>query len=344
MKNRMLLLTVFTFVSFHAFAQKSLSRLINQSYKAIDKGQYEKAFLLYDQAFEIDSTDYRIYLSRGIANLFRSKPQLAVDELLKSAACGCDDPLIAYYLGLAYYDLEDYENAVLHLKAAQESDPADLDFNVDLADAYLEQGSDSCLYFFDKALAKKPRFSYAYRRKGDFFYNQDLYQECLPFYSQAIRFNKKDTHSYYCRSYAKYRLSDYRGAEQDIMKAIDAKEGNAEKYFYLGIYRYSDDNYTGAKQAFESAIALDSTDWESLYYLAQIQYEEDHYEEALTRINQSISLQKDDPDLFLLRGYIIYEMDDSEGACTDWLIAGGLGSDEARKLAVDYCGETMAER
>lgn len=342
MKNRMFLLMIVLAASFDAFAQKELSRLINQSYKALNKSQFELASSLSEKAIQIDSTDYRAHLFRGIMNIIRSEPQLAVNDLLKAAACENDDALVPYYLGLAYYNLEDYKTAAIYLKIAEESDYEDIDFIVDLADAYLKQGNDSCLYYFDKALAEKPKYAYAYRRKGDFYYHQGRYEECLLYYSQAIRFNKKDTDSYYSRSYAKYRLSDYQGAERDVLKAIETSEGDAEKYYFLGIYNYWDDDYPAAKQALEKSIAFDTAIWESLYYLAHIQYEENEHDKALSNINKAIGFKKDDPDLFILRGYIQYELSNPGEACLDWMIAGGLGSEEARELAVDNCGEKMA--
>lgn len=344
MKNRMLLFIVLTTISFSVFAQKDLDRLINESRKAINKGHYEKGLSLCDAAYQIDSTDYRIYLYRGIAYYSRSEAKLALEELFKAKAYINFKPCIAYYTGLAYYELQDYNNAILYLRTLQESNPEYLDFNIDLADAYLEQGSDSCLYYFDKVLSKKPKYAYAYQRKGDFYLFQDRFQECLLYYSQAIRFNKRDTHSYYLRSYAKYMLADYQGAERDVQKVYETGKPDTENYLYLGIYRYWTDNSVEAKLAFTKSIALDSTNWESLYYLAEIQYYEDEYDEALSNINKAIKLKKDDSDLFVLRGNINFEISDPGIACADWMIAGGMGSEEARDLIEVYCEEDLAEQ
>lgn len=337
MKSKTILLIVLMTVSFNGYPQKELNRLMNQSHKAVFKGDYEKVFDLCDKALAIDSMEPRIYYYRGIAYYFNSEPESAVIELFKADTCGCDDPVVDYYLGMAYYDLKDYRKAATYLRSAQEFYTKDMDLLTDLANAYLELGHDSCLYYFDLALAKKSRFSSAYRGKGDFFYEQERYKESIHYYNQAIRFDRRDADSYYLRSYTRYRLADYQGAEEDILKSIELDGGDADKYHYLGIYRYGGRNYPAAKDAFEKSIAINISGWESMFYLAHIQYEEGSYTEALDVINKAIRYNKNNAGLFLLRGYIKYELSDPGDACMDWTIAGGMGSEKARELVVDAC-------
>jgi tetratricopeptide (TPR) repeat protein len=339
MKKKIVLFVFLASFISNAYGQKEFKSLMKQAHKALNNGQYTQTIKLSKRMRRVDDSDFRSYYYEGLAKFFLSDYEQAITSLHKAISCvECiAESRIPYYMGLSFYNLGEYDSSISYFKWAIALNPKDVDYYVDLADSFYELDSDSCLYYYDIAITSKPKYGYPYLMKAKYFYFNDKFQESLPYFNKAIKLTKEANDAIYLRSFAKYMIDDHNGAIADIKKAISQDPDDVEKYYYLSEYYMDIDDYSNAIPVLKSALVIDPGHAEALLNMAFSLYRIDHYPEALRHINKAIAANPDNKNIYRIRGHILYDMADEEGACMDWAVAAGKGSEDARELVVDYC-------
>jgi tetratricopeptide (TPR) repeat protein len=345
MKKKIVLFVFLASFISNAYGQKEFKSLMKQAHKALNNGQYAQTIKLSKKMMLVNDSDSRSYYYEGLANFFLSDYEQTIISLHKAISCAecIAESRIPYYMGLSFYNLGKYDSSISYFKWAIALNPKDVDYYVDLADSFYELDSDSCLYYYDMAITRKPRYGYPYYMKAKYFYSNDKFQESLPYFNKAIKLIKEANDIIYLRSFAKYMIDDHNGAIADIKKAISQDPDDVEKYYYLGEYYMDIDDYSNAIQVLKSALVIDPGHAEALFSMAYSLYRIDHYPEALSHINQAIAANPDNGNIYRIKGYILYDMADEEGACMDWAVAAGKGLKDARELVADHCGKYLAE-
>jgi tetratricopeptide (TPR) repeat protein len=74
----------------------------------------------FDRALRLTPNDPEVYLAYGVALLLQDKPKEAITALEKSDELRAGDANVHYNLGLAYFDLDNYDKSLEHAKKAYE--------------------------------------------------------------------------------------------------------------------------------------------------------------------------------------------------------------------------------
>ena len=130
------------------------------------------------------------------------------------------DPIGYWLRGLAYWHLNQNDNAIYDLNEA-------IDLNPNFPAAYCSRGKAYCdLGRYDKAISDynqairlKPDFAEAYSNRGNTYYALKQYEKAVKDYSEAMRLQPDDARAYEGRANAYDKLGESSKGEQDRKKA-----------------------------------------------------------------------------------------------------------------------------
>jgi len=188
-------------------------------------GQLEKAEAVYNILAEINPAEaktyhrqsYRIYDVGG-------KNELAITPAKKIIDLEPKNEMNHYYLGLTYFKLQRYDEAV----------------------AAFQQG-----------LAIKPDFSHAWFQIGSSQFNQKKYKEAAAAYKKYTEFAPEDPSGWLSIGVCYMQLKDFESALDPLKKCVELKPDNAVAWYNLAIvYINLKDNYS-AKEVYNRLVTLD---------------------------------------------------------------------------------------
>lgn len=127
-----------------------------------------------------------IFLEQGIKDFKAESYEEAVSSLQKARENDPKSSIAAYYLGLAYKALQDYEDAVIHLKDAVNMEPDVKDARLEFAEAYyLLDMNEESLQQLEVAEKEDVKPAYAAFLKGLVLSKLDKDKEAIDAYDKA---------------------------------------------------------------------------------------------------------------------------------------------------------------
>ncbi|MBR2214977.1 MAG: tetratricopeptide repeat protein [Selenomonadaceae bacterium] len=109
---------------------------------------------------------------------------------------------------------------------------------------------------FTEALAKSPRYAYAYHNRGIAYGKLKDYRLAVKDFSEAINLDDAYATAYGGRGFAYYGLKDYVNAARDFGRAISLDPSYAEAYYGRGNVYMSMGHYEEALRDYEKALSL----------------------------------------------------------------------------------------
>ena len=188
-------------------------------------GQLEKAEAVYNILAEISPAEaktyhrqsYRIYDVAG-------KNESAITPAKKVIDLEPKNEMNHYYLGLTYFKLQRYDEAI----------------------AAFQQG-----------LAVKPDFAHAWFQIGSAYFNQKKFKEASAAYKKYAEFTPTDPSGWLSIGVCYMQLKDHESALEPLKKCVELKADNAVAWYNLAIvYINLKDNYS-AKEVYNRLVSLD---------------------------------------------------------------------------------------
>lgn len=293
--NRMMAVcaAAFLFAMTGCGASKEEKQQLSSAFKQLEQAQYEEALEKFEKLKKAEDLKMDVY--RGI--------------------------------GIAQFELRDYDAAVKALKTALSSSDGyvgekEIDIAMYLADAYgKNQMADKALEVYDDIIGVDKDYEAAYLKKGELLLDSQNTEDAVKTFDKLINLHKKEASMYiriyelmeekgfgeegkkyledgqiYCGSDAdgKYMLgqiSYYQGNEQDALKYLDqaAKDGKDDAYTFLGrIYEEAGEYDTAA--SFYSKYLDKHADSDSTYSkLSVCMLKQEKYEVALDYIQKGLT-------------------------------------------------------
>lgn len=109
---------------------------------------------------------------------------------------------------------------------------------------------------FSEAIAKNPRYAYAYHNRGTAYGRMQNYSQAAQDFSQAIALKSDYATAYGGRGFANYGLDRYEQAAADFSRAIALNSAYAEAYEGRGNVYMSMGHYDEALRDYKKALAL----------------------------------------------------------------------------------------
>lgn len=160
------------------------------------------------------------------------------------------------------------------------------------------------LVYFDKAIARNPKYDIAYYNRGRSRAQLGRYADAIADYNTALKFNPRDANAYYNMAFAKTQLKDYSGAVADYEASLKINPNDADTYNNIG----------NIKAEFLK-----------------------DFSGSIKMYDQAISLRPQNALAYANRGNSKIMLKDRYGACEDWQNAARMGYEQVLGLLQNYC-------
>jgi tetratricopeptide (TPR) repeat protein len=225
-----------------------------------------------------------------------------------------------FYRGIAKYNLEDYDAAILDFTKIIFFEPD--------ADSYYNRGNckynlqdyEGALFDYEKAVALDPDLIGAYFNLGNAKFTLEDYKGAVEAFSKVVRFFPNDynsysqralaymelknyklafkdfgacilirpnSQSYYNRGFALLEINYYKEAKDDFLKAIAKNPNNTPAYFYLGVSHFLLGEFEQSIKSLSVATTKDKMDYDAHFGLAMAYYYTEDFENAKTRFKKA---------------------------------------------------------
>lgn len=283
--------------------------------------KYTEAITYLEKAKALWPTESKIYLELGYANDKLANKTVAIANYNKCISLKDDYALAYKYLGIIYYDDEDYKKALENLesfikyepdtkdddvyyrKAVSENDqdktddalisinkanelnPNNVKFLNELGYTYYAlKKADEALNYYDQALAIDAKSQIALNGRGNVYrkLKKDP-AEAIKLYAKTLEVNSDNTNASYWTGWCYNDLEKYADAIPFLKKVIELDNQYVSAYTELGYSDYSLKNYDDALTNFKKALTIDKTEL-SLYYSGLCYIKKNQKSEALKMI------------------------------------------------------------
>lgn len=223
-----------------AFDEEVLFAKYDEASKFFNNGEFQKAIAEYQM---VQPPTFESLA--GIAACYKSMEQekMAIDYYKKALALKQDSE-VAYYLGVLYYDIEDWGNSRLYLKKSIAINPQNQRAK-DLLGSVIEQNNikilddainlyekndyAKALSLFNKILADDSKNAYAYYYKALINDANKKYQLAINDYKKAIQYDQTIIIVYYLMALDYDSLAQYKNALMNYKKYV-SKTAETNEY------------------------------------------------------------------------------------------------------------------
>lgn len=239
-----------------------------------------------NQALEIDNKHLDALFYRGIAKYNLEDYDAAILDFTKIIFYEPDAD--SYYnRGNCKFNLEDYQGALLDYKKALELDP-------DLIGAYFNLGNTKfniedykgAVTSYSKMIRFFPNDYKSYSQRALAYMKLKEYKKAFSDFGACILI-RPNSQSYYNRGFALLEINYYKEAKGDFLKAIERNPNNTPAYFYLGVTHFLLGDFDQSIKSLSFAVSRDQMDYDAHFGLAMAYHNEGNYEKAKTQFKRA---------------------------------------------------------
>ncbi|MBK9778620.1 MAG: tetratricopeptide repeat protein [Anaerolineales bacterium] len=265
---RFLIIGVGIFVIFAIFnawntsnKRKQAEEFVNQANALLESGNYQEAITLYNQAIELDDSNYEVF----------------------------------YNCGIAYYKEDEFDRAIGSCQAVKLNKSYAL-AHMCLGDSYSKKGDYQSAYSeYTETIKKDSDNAEAYIKRGVIAYLQfEDYAQAISDFTKVLDINPDATTVLKYRGFAYLNLEQYENAISDFTQYIDST-GDSTMYYTLGDIYYNNSDYKNAIEAYSNGLSFSDETIPEAYLFMAISYEEiGSVEQAIQNYNKYLDLDNGD--------------------------------------------------
>lgn len=190
-----------------------------------------------------------------------------------------------YYIGQAFYMLEDDNNCVKFMNLAIAKNPKDSKayFILGSTQNYMQKYDDA-VKSFESAISINPEDGKFYSGLGDSYYNQNKLELALNAYISASKQKNAEGRAFsmIAQIYSEQKNNEKALESFYIAKTKVSKDSNSyiNALFNIGLFETLKGNYDNAENTYKELIKLSPNDFHSYAKLVQIYYHKKEYEKA----------------------------------------------------------------
>lgn len=171
---------------------------------------------------------------------------------------------------------------------------------------------------------------YAYKKEGKFV-------EAAKDFTEAIKLDSTDGRSYFNRGLTYIAMQNNAAALADFNSAVQLNPEQAMLYNTRSQIKYNLGDLDGSEADCLKCIELDRNNVDARNTLATIAFTRKQYNVCEKYLNEAILLKPDFAVAIKNRGLLYAQLGRMPEACTDFVSASNLGSEEAKQLKGQYC-------
>ncbi|MFP3040266.1 tetratricopeptide repeat protein [Treponema primitia] len=288
---------------YQKICKATLERLSADGTEAYETDDFQEAIKAFTAA--IDKIpggfhDANLFYNRGNAYLKLHQYDEAVNDFLEALRIAPNKADSYYFLGMVYYEMEDYTQADTYLDKALELDP-----KYEIGMTVINEGSGWFQYVHEKMLSQEKYQKICeaaieeLKYKGNKALKENDFLGAIAAYTTAIQKvpgASNDWRFFNNRGSAYRCLEDYESAVHDYHEAQRLKPESAA-YYNLGLVYLDTKEYTKARENFLQALKLDpeyKKAADTYYALGQVYYELGDYIQADIYLDKALALNIED--------------------------------------------------
>lgn len=302
------------------------------------RGECEQAVAACQEAVDIDSNFADAYVVLAWVLVCQEEYGEAIAQLKKVRKLDAERPYLHYYLGIAYRENEDYDEAVDELRQTVERKPQDIKVWRALGAAYLASADNHyynfCSYrdadesypatadcrrakdVFSEALQLDPALADVYVCRAEAYYGMCDYEAAIVDCNRAIEINPRLAAAYTTRGDAYDEIGDYDKALDDYDHSLSL-EPSADAYQLRAYLHMENENYEKAIADYTRALELDPNHCMTYNNRAATYVEIGEYDLAISDVNRGLELDPNHVLLVLNRAWAYYKKGDWDHAIPD---------------------------
>jgi tetratricopeptide (TPR) repeat protein len=245
-----------------------------------------------------------------------------------------DNPDILHMLGVVFYQLADYDSAIIYIRKALQfrpSDPASAHCNLGLA--LRGKGlPDEAISCYQRAIELKPSFAEAYCNLGYALQEKGRTDDAMTYLVKAIEINPYLTKAYYNLGITLQEKGRVDDAVASYQKAIELDPYYAKAYCNIGAALLEKGQFDQVITYCRKAIELDPSFAKAYCNLGAAVFEKGRIDEAIACYQKTIELDPFFAQAYCNLGFALQEKGQFAEAITHYQKALGLdpGSENAK--------------
>lgn len=210
--------------------------------------------------------------------------------------------------GLACYNREAYDEAIVHFKKSLLIAPSDFDMYNNIGLCYFNKKEyPKAIEFHQKAIPINPNNDMSYSLLGNAYLDNGNYQDAFNCYEMALSINANSPNTLASIGFCYYQKNDFHKAIEYYERSIVFDTQNANHYNYLGFSYHKLNEFTKAVEYFQKAVDLDP---ENATYNDNLQValeENNKFEDIFKEMDNLIGLSNIKEDILSLMKYVRVE-------------------------------------
>ena len=224
-------------------------------------GQFDAAIAAFLEAQKAQPKDLKVNFS--LAEAYEKAGQLEKAEAVYNILAEINPAEAKTYHRQSFriYDVAgNYERAITPAKKVIDLEPRNETNHYYLGLTYFKlQKYDEAVAAFQQGLAVKPDFAHAWFQIGSAYFNQKKFKEAAAAYKKYAEFSPDDPSGWLSIGVCYMQLKDHESALEPMKKSVELKPDNAVAQFNLAIvYINLKDNFS-AKEIYNKLVTLDPT-------------------------------------------------------------------------------------
>lgn len=255
-----------------------------------EKEDYDSAEIKYLKSIELDPINYDSHLSLSLIYYSKGNYELVIKHADIAMEGMSSFPYIYHFKGLAYKELEEYNESIESLKQAI---ALGSDSYEDLAYCYyMLEDYESALINFNLSLKQNPNNSYANRMVGKTLRWLGRYAESAAYFEKAIELYPSSYDSYTELGMYYETYGDYDKSELMYKKALEIEPNYAFAHIRLSGLYVERAQYDLAYDHAQLSVGLDPSDHYTFHYLGKVQAVLGNVEESKETYKKALELVK----------------------------------------------------
>ncbi len=220
-------------------------------------------------------------------------------KLFEEARARSKDCHIPFYVGLSQYRLQQLDSAIVNLASAASCNPQSSEFEMALAEAYIQKGDDNrALTTLEAVLKLDPQNVPALRFASILYLRHDLSYKALVVLESLVALDKNDARAAADLAAAYAAHSRFADAERLFTQALSISPQNVSALVGLGNLDFKSDRYEHAVDVLTRAIRLDPQTYEPFVLRARAYSRLYKYPDALADFQTALQLGARDPEIY----------------------------------------------
>ena len=308
-----------------------------------NKGAYEKTVIDYNALIELYPDDREIRYGRGLARQNLSQYNLAIEDYLAALKMPAGETNTAFFkidsreklatgistissmetdilnnIGLCFYELGNFEQALLYFNEALTNNPKATDVLVNRAKCFEAKGSvELAIQDYQTILENDPEHTLASFNLLQIHKKQQSENEVQHSLDEFIDQNPNIAEGYASRGLYHYGQKEFQKALTDFQSAARLEPSSIDYKFNLALALEKNEKLSLAELQLLEVIELDPSHSAAYFNLANIQYKSAKYEEAISYY--TIAHHYNPQNIYILynRALAYFNNDQVKEACAD---------------------------